>query len=1001
MTRRSESIGRGKAPSGCSVAPLRPWGRAVCRWLALLLVLCLDPPGASALDRLFRTYDERDGLSVSETSVLAQDSRGFIWIGTVGGLFRFDGTEIRSWAPRHLRHVVRRLCPGPEGALLVASKAEPLWLLRGERVDPVLGPDGAPLLAWTDVTYAADGSLWVLASDSLLVLGPDGHWRGWPTEALGVGAATRLFGSTGNGVLVGGSALLSRFDPEDGAEAVLPCGDVVATAEDAGGGIVALTRDGEVWRSVRDEAHRIYCGQGRGADLVVRGETVWALIGGEFVRIDSTGARLQIAPSPALDLGRALLVDREGSLWVAGFRGVTCLPEPETVARTSPDGLPAPPHAHHLFRTPSSIWVVTWFGTREICFGEIESVRDRGGHSGRVRADRFGHLWAADLDRGFIRYDGEVARRFPHDGVHGIYGSSPRNDGTLWLASDDGVFVTQRDDAPPRHCDAPPPDDWDHGWENSWIGAILEDSNGRLWFSCDEAVYECHADSFAAGLPVGWRRTPIPRSGIGSELLEVAPGTIWLATTEAGLFRLGQNAASPLSENDDLESLRIYGMVEARSGGIWLLGAGSILRVLPTPEGAEAYQILERLTGWQGLPTQQASDLHEDADGQLWLATLAGLVQIPAAARTQPLLPPPVELVDLRVDGEHRAPDTLLHLPWKRNRLELQFAALTFRDRGRLRYQARLNSQAPWQDSDGPTFRFVDLAPGRYEISVRATLDGDSWGEARSPLAFQVAHPWWTNPWIIALATAAAAALLYAAHRLRVAMLLRLERQRIRIAMDLHDEVGSGLGSIGILAGLISDPRVGEEQRRDLGSRIAGTAGDLGSALGEIVRTLRTSHESALTFATRLAATARRIVPEGRLRLAIGRSLPDRSIAPEVQRQLRLVTLEALHNALRHSGAEQIELGFDLQGAMWRLWVEDNGTGVPSQDGTKDDRGRSTSGGHGLGNIRERCRQIGAEAVWSHPASGGTRLEVRFRTERSPHIIMRGRSRGISKMISR
>ncbi|MBK8233568.1 MAG: hypothetical protein IPK72_24070 [Candidatus Eisenbacteria bacterium] len=42
----------------------------------------------------------------------------------------------------------------------MASKAEPLWLLRGEQVDPVLGPDGAPLLAWTDVTYAADGSLW-------------------------------------------------------------------------------------------------------------------------------------------------------------------------------------------------------------------------------------------------------------------------------------------------------------------------------------------------------------------------------------------------------------------------------------------------------------------------------------------------------------------------------------------------------------------------------------------------------------------------------------------------------------------------------------------------------------------------------------------------------------------------------------------------------------------------------------------------------------------------
>lgn len=933
-------------------------------------------PGVScATERVLRTYDERDGLTVAETCDLAQDSRGFLWIGTIGGLTRFDGAEMRPWAPHDMRHVIQILAVGPDGEVVAAGATEPLRRITADGVETVPGPGGGEIRNWVHAALADDRSLWVVTPDTLHRRAPDTSWRSWSAADFDARPAERVFAAGGDSVFVATSEALWTFGPEGHARllARIPRARFLCRLPD-GTPTVATSLPGRVWRIEPSGPRVVFEGTRGVAGLATRGNTIWASVDGEIVAIPPMGPARIVAPVPGLPTGRPLLVDREGTLWIGGFRGVMALPEPETVSWNEQDGLPTPAHAHHLCRTPDAVWVVTWTGTARLDLtANPRRIEPMGRHAGRIRLDPGGRLWAVDMDRGFIRWDGPRATRYPRAGVHGLYGTSPRPDGRLWLATDDGLFLTPGGEGPPEPVAAEPPRDWPHGWTESWVGPVLEDRAGRLWLGHDEEVWSCSADSLAAGRPITWRRERLPGSESVIDLVELADGTIWIATINDGVHERRPEGWVPLPGNASFESLRVYGMAPAPSGGVWILAAGSLVRVERRPDHPDGWEIVERLTGWHGLPTQQASDIHEDADGRLWLATLAGLVEIPPEARAVRALPPPVVLVDVEVDGRALPVDRAVRLPWRQNRLEIGFACLSFRDRNRLRYQIRTRADEAWAEIREPRFRFVDVAPGRYRAEVRASLDGIAWTDPPTRLSFEVGRPWWQEPWALALFALAAAGILWLSYRIRVGMLMRLERQRVRIAMDLHDEVGSGLGSIGILAGLAAEGSLAESERRRLAGRIAETAGELGGALGDIVGSLRRGTDSLEAFGTLLAARARRFVPDGAatLHLVLPERWPAVRLGRETQRQIQAIASEALHNAVRHADARSIEVGLAPVEGRWRLWIRDDGRGPHHASA-------AAGHGHGVGNMHTRAAAVGAEFDIREADGGGTLVSVVF-----------------------
>jgi signal transduction histidine kinase len=321
----------------------------------------------------------------------------------------------------------------------------------------------------------------------------------------------------------------------------------------------------------------------------------------------------------------------------------------------------------------------------------------------------------------------------------------------------------------------------------------------------------------------------------------------------------------------------------------------------------------------------------------------------------------------MTVDGRPVRLDQEFRSPYRRNRIEAQVSAFSYRDPSLVRYRFRIRDGDPWSEpTSHTTFQFYNLTSGRYALRFAASLDGVHWTETPSAVRFAIDRPWFGQWWFLALVFIALAAAVWTVHRVRVVRLVALAEQRTRIAMDLHDAIGSGLGSIGLLAGIGARPATNAERRRDLSGQVAKMAGELGTSLSEIVWSLRPGSETLASLAQYLRERANVTFLETGARFVaeFPETWPDVRLSLTARRNLLLIVLEALHNAAAHAEATEVRLGIASRGSSWALWVQDDGVGIK--------HGVRPGGGMGTENMKRRAAEIGATLEWSGRAPRGT-----------------------------
>jgi signal transduction histidine kinase len=269
-----------------------------------------------------------------------------------------------------------------------------------------------------------------------------------------------------------------------------------------------------------------------------------------------------------------------------------------------------------------------------------------------------------------------------------------------------------------------------------------------------------------------------------------------------------------------------------------------------------------------------------------------------------------------------------------------------------------------------PLLQFAALEPGDYRAEMAASLDGEHWSSPPATLAFGVLPPWYRTWWARLLMVAVGLAFAIWMYRLRVAALLRVERERTRIAMDLHDELGTGLGSIGMLAGVAAREGLDAGEQRRLVREIANVSSLLGSGLRSLVWSLRSGRAGLTELGAQIADHARRLFPEDqpRLYVQLPSDAPNTPLAAELRRHVLLLALETLHNIARHARAQNVVLALtaDTHGGFC-LRVEDDGLGFDPE---------STSAGSGLESIRRRAAAIRAKLDIASAPGTGTRITL-------------------------
>lgn len=235
--------------------------------------------------------------------------------------------------------------------------------------------------------------------------------------------------------------------------------------------------------------------------------------------------------------------------------------------------------------------------------------------------------------------------------------------------------------------------------------------------------------------------------------------------------------------------------------------------------------------------------------------------------------------------------------------------------------------------------------------------------------------PAWPGPWVLSLALGCLlVAIGVAVHRARLRQLAALELQRARIAIDLHDEIGSGLGSIGILADLAAGSGISDTRRLELLEEIGATASELNGAMVDIVRSLRAGSETMQSLALRLSERARRLFP-GRgagIEMRFPDAWPSAPISPAVARSILMIGQEALHNAARHADSRRVVLALSSRGRLWQLEVADDGRGLGDHCAGFERHGL------GLESMRLRAEGIGARLRIESRSGQGTTVSLFF-----------------------
>jgi ligand-binding sensor domain-containing protein len=446
----------------------------------MLVITILGAPVMTARERVHRLFDQTSGLVVPTVFSLAQDAEGFIWIGTAGGLVRYDGDQMRPWAKDVINRDVFTLLASPTGEVFVAEGTGTLYRITASSVELVTGPEGKPFRDVWSGSIDGLGRLWVVTAErEVHYRERDLTWRrydlnAFPGERVNVvepGKDDRIYILTNKAVWLmrGGESpkkLLDVVRPRNVVEH--PDGSLFILAWQVDGEIIEL-RDGRAVNRVSVPARPI--------DMTLRGGVVWGSFSHYLVALRSDEPPDMIGPESDLPSGGPLLVDHEGSLWVGTFGGLIQYPEPETTIWSQKDGLSGS-HTRTLAQTEEGIWVGIW--------GHLGRI-SREANEWRVYNEKLDSLPCIDQNGELFigAPPGGVMQR--RDGRFVKYSSLPASDarlhsctrardGTLLFTTGRGIFAAQPDRSAPKLLSTPSGEDGQPGG----IHRILEDGQ-RLW----------------------------------------------------------------------------------------------------------------------------------------------------------------------------------------------------------------------------------------------------------------------------------------------------------------------------------------------------------------------------------------------------------------------------------------------------------------------------------------------------------------------------------------
>jgi signal transduction histidine kinase len=941
---------------------------------------------------------------------LAQTPDGILWIGSMGGLYSFDGLEFvpfrsEAGSPSLPAKNVRFLLVSQAGDLWVFPFHGPPARIRQGTVKIFDQIEGEQLVVLGHAQQDSQGTFWAVVNERHLIrLGPDGVWHRVPDPVENGSHISVLFIDSSDTQWVIEDNLLYR-------KSANRAGFLATTIHVYGPAMIRESADHTLW--VKGGGPSVTSGPLRGFNLQ---------------RIDGAGSPLA---TPRVD-GEIddIVVAQDGALWLSNPN--------EGIERVPP-----------LHNSGNSLQKASALDTYRTSDGLLAASI----HA--LFADADGNVWVGGL--------GGLERFRPATLVPAIAGSKPgpwfgcvASDGSVWIANENGRVVRANHNRPPvevyrgtditnlscssdegvyvldetgitalrnkqiLHLPLLPKrsgytDHYlflglmkspemgliasvggasGHGlwryWKGDWsplfanldlpeVSAMLEDKQGRFYFAFSGPSGEI-------------RRI---ESNIDHSFPTALGAIVGFVSTSYGIFAYGTNGIAldrgerfqRFSLQDPQLASALTGVVQSHNGDLWLNGGHGIIRI-PSSEVAAAIADPTHVVSVMNLKEgnfvgpdlfilfRHSADI--DPSGRLWFSTLNGVVSLDPDHLPAPARPPQLSIRGIMADD--RRMNASGTFPPDTQYLDIKYFGLDLSSPRNVVYRYRLQGlDKNWQDVGNRTEAiYTHLRPGNYRFEVMASNGNHIWTKPITSATLRILPHFYERPWFQATCLLAGVVLVWFGISVRVryvskAVRMRAEEradERVRIARELHDTLLQGIQGL-LLTFHVAAEKVPSDHVSKIALDKALTTADRIILEGRNrVSRLRSEKPTDAELKTLIEGVGANLNSIRPIEFRVERTGRPDELQGHVVDEIFCIAREAVTNAFRHSDASQVVVELDYRVKEFSMSCCDNGTGFDAEAL----RTSQMNGHWGLRGMKERAENIGAKLSLNSALGKGTRV---------------------------
>lgn len=984
--------------------------------ISLLVSFSADFNSAHAAEDGLSPYNSRiwqidEGLPDNLVQAIAQTPDGYLWVGTRAGLARFDGVSFTPFTATNMPEIksssVTALCVDRKGALWIATDGDGLACLDNGTFSHFGKTNGLPSLVLSSIFECKDGSIW-LGSSAGISRFKDGKFVNYNRQdGLLSNFINAIYEDRDGNLWIATAGGLNRW--KDG---IL---DTFATTNEVPHNSIRA-----VWQ---DKLGRLWIGASSGMILCNKGEfhtyNTSSGLSDQYISAlcEDRKGHLWVGTYSGLnrfqggrffnelnnerapyDKVNTLLEDREGNLWVGSREGLIRRSPKRFVTYTKQQGLSHNNIMSVMEDGQGNIWAGTWGGgLNRLNDDKVTVFATTNGFPNdlilSIGEDRDSNLWiGTDYDGGLIRIkNGKFTRYTGKDGLitAAVRVTLEDRSGNLWIGTSrglsclkDGKFTTIQEPFP-----------------NSIFRAICEDHAGNLWFGT-EAGLSCLKDGKFTHFSTN--------NGLSSEaimaLYEDHDQNLWIGTDGGGLMRFRDGRFTAYTTQQGLYNNSVLEVLEDDHGWLWISSQRGIFRIRKIDLDAFDQGTVKVISciaygRADGMESTMCNAVAQPAawksrDGRLWFPTTKGVVAVVPDIKINETIPP-VVIEELIADKHIVSPDPAfakdrndsspIQISPGHGELEFHFTALSLSAPEKNRFAYKLEGvDREWIDAGARRAAYYyNIYPGKYRFHVIACNNDGVWNESGAILGFVLLPHLWQTWWFFSLIVLAGAGgvggtVRYISGkklRQKLAMLElqhSLEKDRARIARDIHDDLGSTLTQITLLSELTQRESSQPGKVTLHAAQISQTARELVQAMDEIVWAINPRNDNLPRLAGYILQYAEKLFSGTPLRCRFDSpdDLPEQNLTAETRHHLFLIVKEALNNVARHANATEVWLRLKVGDGELQISVEDNGRGF----GAESIRQFS----NGLDNMKKRMEEIGGVFEMTSLPEAGTTIRLRL-----------------------